>query len=448
MEKPVVAKRIERPTPSNVEAEQAVLGSILLEPARVFAVDLEPHEFYLEKHRWIYDAMRAVIQDGKDADFLTLASRLEEQNRLTPIGGAAYLTALLSAVPTASQIEQHAALVRREFVKRQVLHASTEIAELAYDCADVPTEDIVTRASAQLQKIHTVERGRPISIRDAIYEYLPTFNEFLDQKRDVWGIPTGLDIDKYIGGLMEGDMWLIAGRAGKGKTSLAMQIAVGAAMRDATTLVFSMEMTKTKLMDRLFAMLGNVNSETIRRGRISEMERRRIMDAVMELDRAPLYIVEQSQSTSSIRAQVAQMQQRGTPVRVVIADYLRLLTDTAQSEDKRVEDICRAFKLIARDFNVTAILVHAVNRMGEGLQRLKYGGDYDPDVALICDFEDNRKDYQAVIEIEKNRNGDTPDVKMIYRGEVFRWENFQLANPFRMSQMKQPNFVVVGEENE
>lgn len=441
-----MGKVVERQFPSNVEAEQGVLGSILLEPARVFSVDLEPKEFYLEKHRWIYEAMRAAIRDGKDADFLTIAARLEEEKHLEQVGGAAYLVALLNGMPTASLIQQYAGLVRREFIKRQLVLASTEIAELAYDCAEVATEDLVTRANGKLQKIQTLERGKAITVSDAIYEYLPTFNEFLDEKREVWGISTGLDIDKYIGGLMEGDFWIIAGDPGKGKTSLAMQIAVQAAMRDAATVVFSMEMTKTKLMDRLFAMLGNVNSEAIRRGKITEMERRQIMDAVMELDKAPLWIVEQSQSTSSIRAQVAQMQQRGIPVRVVIADYLRLLTDTAVSEDKRVDDICRAFKLIARDFNVTAILVHALNRSGEGLNRLKYGGGYDPDVAIICDFENNRKNYDAVIEIEKNRNGDTPDVKMVYRGEVFRWENPALNNPFRMNQMRQPNYVVVGAE--
>lgn len=444
MEKPVVARQI----PSNVEAEQAVLSSILLEPSRLFEIDLEGKEFYLEKHRWIYEAMRACVRDGKDADFLTISSRLDEEKRLSDVGGAAYLTSLLSAMPTASLISEYAALVRREFIKRQIIQASTEIAEVAFDSTDVATENLLAVAQSKLHKIQTLERGRAVTISDAIYEYLPTFNEFLDEKREVWGIPTGLDIDKYIGGLMEGDFWIIAGDPGKGKTSLAMQIAVQAALREAGTVVFSMEMTKTKLMDRLFAMLGNVNSETIRRGKITELERRRIMDAVMELDRAPLWIVEQSQSTSSIRAQVAQMQQRGTPVRVVIADYLRLLTDTAVSEDKRVDDICRAFKLIARDFNVTAILVHALNRSGEGLRRLKYGGGYDPDVAIVCDFDDNRKNYQAVIEIEKNRNGDTPDVKMIYRGEVFRWENFQNENPFRMSQLKQPNFIVVGDENE
>lgn len=401
------------PIPYNAEAEQAVLGSILLEPSCLYDVDLEPSEFWNETNRVIFMRMKELTQRGETPDVVTLG------------GNTAYLTSLLQSIPSPILVRQYAEAVRRERVRRDLVNASTHIADLAYNGKDVDTVDLVPRAQAHLNHITTPDKGAVIPIADAVAEFMPQLETYIDEQRDVWGIETGLDVDRYIGGLIGGDLTLIAGRPGSGKTSLGMQVAFDVATRGHGVLVFSLEMARRQYMLRLASTLSGINSETIRRGQIDRCGQsyQDIKAPLFEISRAPLWIVDTTQSTDSIRAHAAKMKQAGIDLKFILVDYLDMLTDRGE-KDERINGITRALKRVARDFDACVWGLHALNRGAElTLQSLKYGGDYDPDEVVMCDVDPKRTDETANLLIMKNRNGDTCKVPMIFRGGVTRWEN-------------------------
>lgn len=446
-------QKLERVMPSDVESEQAMLGSILLEADALFDVEIAPSELYIEKHRHIFEAMRECAHAMNALDIVTVSAKLAEKNQLEAVGGWAYLTALLNSVPTAANVRNYAASVHRAFVRRQLIDAATRIAGLGYSADGIETSDLVATAIQKLQMIETAERGAAVPVGDAIANFLPRFEQFLDEKNTVWGIPTGLDIDKYIGGLQPGHLWLIGGYPGKGKTSLALNLLERVCVVNTPAMFFSLEMSQDDLMQRLYASAGNVSSEAIRRGRISADERDRILTGVSELADAPLWIVDTPQTTDSIRAHVAKHVQAGIALKLVVVDYLRLLKDTGENEVLRTNAITRAMKNLAREFQVTLILIHALNRSetfsgAPTLRSLNYGGDYDADVVIFTHWDDKRTDQSATLYIAKNRHGRTGEIPMVYRDDVTRWENPVLHNPFRMSQMRPVRYTVsTGEQD-
>lgn len=418
----------ERAVPSDVEAEQAMLGSILLEANAILDVDTEPREFYLEKHQHIFHAMRECARAGNALDVITVSSRLADENRLDAVGGLGYLAALLNSVPTAANVKQYADAVRRAFIRRQIVDAATRIAEMAYAPQSIETVDLVSMAIEKLRVIQTTERGAAVHVGDAIANFLPRFQEYLDEKSMTWGIPTGLDLDKYIGGLQPGHLWLLGGYPGKGKTSLALNLLERVCTVNVPALFFSLEMSEDDLMQRLYASAGNVSSEKIRRGLISAEERDRIMTGVNDFAQAPLWIVDKPQTTDSIRAHVAKLNQAGTCLKLVVVDYLRLLKDVGENETLRTNAITRAMKNLAREFELTVVLIHALNRSenytgAPTLRSLNYGGDYDADVVIFTHWDDKRTDKSASLLIAKNRHGRIGEIPMVYREDVTRWEN-------------------------
>lgn len=431
-----------RTMPFDIDAEFALLGSILLEGNAIFDVDTEAHEFYLQKHQQIFGAMRQCMERGAALDVITVSSALANVNQLEQVGGLGYLTSLLNSVATASHARQYADAVRRAFIRRQIVDAATRIAEIGYDSKQIETADLVAAAMEKLRAIRTLERGEALHIGDAIADFLPRFEQYLDDQNRVWGITTGLDIDKYTGGLQSDHLWLVAGYPGKGKTSLALNLLERVCVVNTPAMFFSLEMSRDDLMQRLYASAGNVSSEKIRRGLISGEERDRILEGVNDLASAPLWIVDTPQTTDSIRAHVAKHNQTGAALKLVIVDYLRLLKDSGESETLRTNAITRAMKNLAREFHLTLILIHALNRSeafnsAPTLRSLNYGGDYDADVVIFTHWDDKRVDQSASLLIAKNRHGRTGEIPMIYREELTRWDNPVMSNPFRMSQMAQ-----------
>lgn len=395
--------------PSNIVAEQTLLGCILLEPDTVYTVLTEPREFYFEKHRWIFEAMR----DCKTPDFLTVLSKLTEQKRLEQVGGAGYLTSLLNSVTTASGAAEAAALVKREFLKREVIQASTMAVELMYNADELDTAELVPMAAARFNDIQAgAQADSLVHVGAAIDEWMPEFIGGIDEDPP---IPTGLDLDKYTRGLKRGQFWLVGGDPGKGKTSLVMQIATEAALRGHRVLVFSLEMTRKELVRRLASTFAFVSNETIDHKSYNAEEKERILDAIARINRSPLYIDDSVQTSQTIWMRCRAMAAQGNKPDLVICDYSRLLLDEAKNEDLRTNNITRTFKLIARELQCTTMLVHWMNVSGG----FKYGGLYDPDVAVIC----NQVDGQWLWQLEKNRNGDACAVKAKYKGEYYRWGN-------------------------
>jgi len=398
-----------------------VIASILLDPSALYHVDLAPEEFFSEQNQHVYRLVNEIAREGGTPDLLTVASHTKDTAKWLP-----YLSALAGSIASPSQIGQHAELVRRERIKRELLHASTEIAEIAVNGRDRATSDLVPDAMAQLQKIVTPERGVVVPIADAVAEFMPQVEKYIDEKREVWGVPTGLDIDKYIGGCIPGDLTIIGGPPGSGKTSLAMQVAFHVALHGHGVMVFSLEMVRRQYMLRMLSTLSGVNSERIRRGQVERgsEEHHRIWDVSRDIAAAPLWIVDTPQTTASIYGHVAKKQQQGANIELVVIDYNDQLQDRADNEISRVKQITRAEKQIARKFDVCVWALHALNRSGDlSLRSLMYGGDYDADEVVLCDVKRERADDSADLLIEKNRNGDTCKVPMYFNGPTTQWRN-------------------------
>jgi replicative DNA helicase len=411
--------------PYNPDAEQAVIASILMDPSALYNVDLAPDEFFSEQNQHVYNLINQIAREGGTPDLLTVSSRTKDTAKWLP-----YLSAIASSVASPAQIGQHADIVRRERIKRELLNASTEIAEIAVNGRDVTTPDLVPSGMALLQKIVTPERGVIVPIADAVNEFMPQVEKYIDEKKDVWGVPTGLDIDKYIGGCIGGDLTVIAGRPGTGKTSLAMQIAFHVALHGHGVLVFSLEMVRRQYMLRMLSTLAGVNSERIRRGQVERgsADYHRIWEVSRDISAAPLWIVDAPQTTASMYGHVAKMQQRGADLKLIVIDYNDMLQDKAENEITRTKQITRAEKQIARKFDVCVWALHALNRNGDlSLQSLMYGGDYDADEVVICDVKRERADDSADLLIEKNRNGDTCKVPMYFNGPTTQWRNIGKA---------------------
>jgi replicative DNA helicase len=413
---------MENKLPYNAEAEQAVLASILLVPDALFEIDLEPRDFWNEQHKRLYALMQECVRDGETPDLVTVAGRSKN-----PTEATAYMASLMGSVISPSLIFQYADVVRTDRIRRELLNVSTLIADVASNRKDLTGQELVSEAQGYLTQVRTDERGEIVSFEDAVAEYMPTFQDMLDAKKDVVGIPTGLDIDRYIGGAIGGDMTLVAGEPGKGKTSLAMQAAFEIAKRGHRVLIFSLEMAKRQYMLRSFSTIGNVNSEDIKRGRIVRggAEYERIMDGVGELVAAKtLLIVDTPQTTDSMRAHLARLDQQGLCPEFVAVDSLGELNDRIDNEVERVNILTRILKQMARQFDTCMWVLHGVNRLQEiSLRSLRYGGGYQADEVIICNFADDRTDNSAQLHIVKNRNGDTCIVPMVYRGEVTRWDN-------------------------
>jgi replicative DNA helicase len=409
------------PIPYNPDAEQAVIASILMDPSALYHIDLAPDEFFSEQNQQLYSLINEIAREGGTPDLLTVSSRTKDTSKWLP-----YLAAIATSVASPAQIGQHADIVRRDRVRRELLNASTEIAEIAVNGRDVTTPDLVPDAMAQLQKIVTPERGVIVPIAEAVAEFMPQIETYINEKKDIWGVATGLDIDKYIGGCIGGDLTVIAGRPGSGKTSLAMQVAFHVALHGYGVMVFSLEMVRRQYMLRMLSTLSGVNSERIRRGQIERgsADYHRIWEVSRDIGAAPLWIVDTPQTTASIYGHVAKMQQRGAEIKLVVIDYNDMLQDKADNEIVRTKQITRAEKQIARKFDVCVWALHALNRNGDlSLQSLMYGGDYDADEVVMCDVKAERLDDSADLLIAKNRNGDTCKVPMYFNGPTTQWRN-------------------------
>lgn len=415
-------RKIERALPESVESEQAFLAALLLEPIRLGDVSIEPNEFYLEKHRVIFLAMRAL----REFDVVTLCDYLKKRNELTGVGGMPYVLSLYSSATTGAMVLQHEKIVRDAYVRRQLLDVSTHIAEMALD-PQHEAGDLFALAQTVLAGREPLTRDEMISYRDLMVEVGDDVTNAYNDKKNVVSVPSGYDVDAF--GMPEpGDLVIIAGRPGVGKTSFAEEIARRRASVENVVLFFSLEMSRRKLGLRSVSSATKISSIPIREGRISEQEYAEVLSAIGELSSLHLYVTDKPQTLNSIRASIARAIRSGLKVKQVFVDYARLVRASEANEIRRIEMICEALKDMAKEFGVVIYLMHAVSRGDTtGSQQLKYAGDYDADIVYILKVEKILEHgavvVKASIEIAKNRNGQTGDVDMLFFGESTRWEN-------------------------
>lgn len=451
---------IERQTPSNVEAEQAVLGSILLDGEAITRINsfLRANDFYLEKHRWIFEAIWDLQEHREPIDFLSVTSALDKLEHLNAVGGAGYITSLLNAVPTAAHVEHYARLVERASVERKLIQASTEIAELAYD-GEVDLQDKIVQAEKLVFDVAQQRESRDmIAIRKAVDSWADRIERLREHEADLLGVGSGfIELDKVLGGLQKSDLIIVAGRPGAGKTSFALSIAYNVAVKSHKRIaIFSLEMSAAQLVERLIAQVADtiasefpgdyerlrVDSQKLRVGDVTEEQYVVLAKAMGELAQAHIYIDETSLVTPiEIRSKCRRLSAELGGLDLIVVDYLQLMNDRSRSENRvqEMSNISRQLKFLARDLDVPVIAGSQLSRAVEArtdkrpqLSDLRESGsiEQDADVVVMLHREKSyyptleswqrsfpNRDYPeniADIIIAKHRHGPTGEFKMFF----------------------------------
>lgn len=452
-------RQIERQMPSNIEAEQAVLGSLLLDGESISRIVsfLRPGDFYLEKHRWIYDAVWELHEHREPIDFLSVTSALDKLGNLNAIGGAAYITSLLNAVPTAAHIEHYGRLVEQAAVERRLIQSSTEIAELAYD-GEIELQEKISQAEKIIFDVAQQRESRDmIAIRKAVDSWADRIDRLREHEADLLGVGSGfIELDKVLGGLQKSDLIIVAGRPGSGKSSFGLSIAYNVAVRSHKRVaIFSLEMSASQLVERLIAQVADsiaseyndyerfrLDSQKLRTGDVTDEQYTVLAKAMGELAQAHIYIDETSLVTPmEMRSKARRLAAEQGGLDLIVVDYLQLMNDRGKTENRvqEMSNISRQLKFLARDLDVPVVALSQLSRAVESrndkrplLSDLRESGSIEQDAdVVIMIYRDKtyyptleswqrafpNKDYPeniADVIIAKHRHGPTSEFKMFF----------------------------------
>lgn len=423
-----------RQTPYSVEAEQAVLGSMLISPACVPSVieQLKPEDFYVESNRLIYETISHMFTDGRPVDPVTVLDEMkyvgykEHANR-------DYFMQLIETTPTAANVLEYAEIVRGKSMLRELQQASSEIIDLT--CSE--EEDAQTIADLAEQKIYAVRQGREVRgftpINDAIREVYDHLDELAANPGKLPGIPTGFSLlDQYIGGLNKSDLVLMAARPGMGKTAIALNMALNAARKSGKTVViFQLEMSKEQLATRLLSSEALVDSKKLRMGNLNDDDWQRMAGATDVLQRLPILIDENSGIT--VPEMKAKCRRLGKDLGLIVIDYLQLM-HTPKHTDNRVQEVAeisRSLKIMAKELNVPVLCCSQLSRGPESrsdkrpmLSDLRESGSIEQDADIVLfiyrdDYYNQESETKNAAEliVAKNRHGETGTVELQWMGQ-------------------------------
>ncbi len=363
----------ERLPPQNIEAEQSLLGSILIDPEALVRVSttVRPEDFYRETHGIIYEAALELHERRQPADFVTLRDALEQRNQLELVGGTAYLTTLVNSVPTSAHAEYYANIVQRTATLRRLIDAATEITGLAYKPTD-DVEEVIDHAEqilfAVAERRHTRDLAPISQVVARYYERI----QFLAERDQPLGIPTGFEqLDALLGGLQPSDLIILAGRPGMGKTALALTIATSAAKRFGIRVaLFSLEMSAEQLVQRLIAAETGINSQRLRKGKVEEHEWQLIVQAASALSETNVFIDDSPMLTVMEMRSKARRLHSQYGLDLVVVDYLQLMQGDRRSENRvqEISNISRGLKALARELNVPVLALSQLSRAVESRQ--------------------------------------------------------------------------------
>jgi len=435
----------EKIPPQNLEAEQSLLGSLLIDKDAIIKIAdmLHEQDFYKESHAVIYAVIKDLYSRQEPIDILTVSNRLEEKKGLVGAGGRSYLAQLTNAVATASNVEFYASIIRRKATLRRLQQAAAEIAEIAFR-EDEDIEKILDEAE---QKIFAVsqkfQRNIFLSIDKLLSDAFGRIDELHKQSGKLRGLTTGfIELDKILAGLQKSDLIVLAARPSVGKTSLALDIARQTAVKGKAAVgIFSLEMSKEQLVDRMLCGQANVSLWRMRTGNLSDQEEdndfTRIGEAMGVLSEAPIYIDDFATSTvMDIRTKARRLQmEKGLDL--LIIDYLQLMEGRGHYGDNRVQEISeitRGLKGIARELNIPVLALSQLSRAVEQtrpaipkLSHLRESGSIEQDADVVMfiyrkaadrnyNFDDLNEDekHTAEIYIAKHRNGPTGKVNLYF----------------------------------
>ena len=433
---------LERLPPQNLDAEQAVLGSMLLEEEAILqaAELLEESVFYKNAHRKIFGALLSLYKASAPIDLVTVTDELRKRNWLEEVGGASYLATLTSVVPTAANAGSYCRIVKQKAILRDLIRASTQIATECYEGAVEP-DLLLDRAEAMIFDIASKKMRRDaVAMKDIIKSSIEMIDTLYQRKGMITGLPTGfLELDQQLAGLQPADLIVIAGRPAMGKSSLALCIAEHVALtQKAGVALFSLEMSKENLVQRMLCSHARINAHSVRSGMLSTSDWPNLTKAAGKLSEAPIFVDDSpGVSILELRAKGRRLKSQHN-ISLIILDYLQLMSESSFAENRQQEIsiISRSLKALARELNVPVIAVSQLSRAPERresfrprLSDLRESGaiEQDADVVLMLFREDyyNPTDENkgiAEVIIAKQRNGPTGSVKLAFISEYTRFE--------------------------
>ncbi|MDD4412400.1 MAG: replicative DNA helicase [Patescibacteria group bacterium] len=440
--------------PQNLEAEYYVLGSILIDPQAIIKVAdlINPDDFYKEAHSRIYEAMQDLFGRHEPIDILSLTSRLEERGKLEIVGGRSYIAQLSNMVGTSANVEYHAELIQKKSTLRKLIYAASQISELGYE----EGEELDELLDSAEQKIFSVSqkfvKQSFVSIESLLSGAFERIEEFSKNAGKMRGIATGFnDLDKLLGGLHKSDLVIIAARPSVGKTSFALDLARQAAIANKIPVgIFSLEMSKEQLVDRMLAAQAGVSLWKMRTGSLSDNasddDFLRIGEGMGKLAESPIYIDDAAGANiMQIRTKARRLQMEHG-LGLIVIDYLQLMEGRGRYKDNRVQEvseISRSLKIIARELNIPIIALSQLSRQVEQMKpaiprlaHLRESGSIEQDADVVMfiyrksadrnydlDSLTNDEKSQAEIHVAKHRNGPTGKINLRFNQETVSFMN-------------------------
>ena len=443
---PPPADRLRMP-PHSIQAEQAVLGGLMLENSAwdQVADRVGQRDFYRREHQLIFQAVAALAERGKPFDVVTLAEELDHKGELNGAGGFAYLGALANDTPSAANIRAYADIVREHSVVRQLIRVGTEIADSGYRPEGRRVPELLDSAEQKVFEI-AQQKARDsagfVPIKNLLTKAVNRIELLYERDDPITGVSTGFnDLDDMTSGLQPADLVVIAGRPSMGKTSFAMNIAENVAIKSKLPVaVFSMEMPGEALTLRMISSLGRIDQHRVRTGRLEDPEWARLTSAVSLLAEAPIFIDDMAALTpTEVRARARRLKREKGGLGLIVVDYLQLMQVPGTKENRATEisEISRSLKALAKELRVPVIALSQLNRGVEQrtdkkpvMSDLRESGAIEQDADLIVliyreevyEPDTPRKGIADII-IAKQRNGPTGEVHLTFLGKYTRFEN-------------------------
>ncbi len=437
-----------RVPPQNLEAEQSVLGAMMLSTEAVADVVeiLEADDFYRSANAKIYSAIRGLFGHGEPVDLITVIEALRRQSLLDEVGGPLYLRDLVDQVPTAAGAAHYAKIVVDAALRRRLISAAADIIDLSY----AGTDDADQIADGAEQRIYDVARREDKEetalIGDLVNQAMSDLETIQNRESAYTGLPTGFrDLDDLTSGFQPGNLIVIAARPGVGKSSLAMNIASNVAKEDAPVAVFSLEMSRYEIGMRLLCSEAHVPWDRIRNKRVGPDDWTRIVAAGEKLHEAPLHIVDAGNvNIVDIRAKARRMKTGRQGLELIIVDYLQLMTSAlsrrSDNRQQEVAEISRSLKLLAKELHIPVVALSQLNRNPESradkrpqLSDLRESGaiEQDSDVVMFIHRDDADQEHkrEAELILAKHRNGPTGSVRLVFEPSLTQFRTAARAQP-------------------
>lgn len=434
---------IGRIPPHSVESEQSILGSILLDKEAIITVTetIQPEDFYKEAHKIIYECMMKLNNKSEPIDLITLTEELKKQGHLEDVGGISYITSLSTIVPTTSNVKYYSDIVKEKSVLRKLIKVSNDILNLGYD-SSIKVEDILEKAEKQIFDISQEKSSEDFkSINSVLMDTYDMIEKLYTNKEEITGITSGFeDLNKKTNGLQRTDLILIAARPAMGKTAFSLNLVQNAALKgNASVAVFSLEMSKEQLVQRMLSAQSHVELKKIKTGSLDENDWPRIIDAMSVLSNANIYIDDTPGiKISELRSKCRKLKiEKGLDL--ILIDYLQLMEgdNSNESRQQEISKISRSLKIIAKELNCPVVALSQLSRAPEQrsdhrpmLSDLRESGAIEQDADIVMFLyrdeyyhpDSERKNIGEVI-IAKNRHGETGSVELVWLGEIQKFAN-------------------------